>query len=82
VFALEHWADSVAETGDLVSYYAVAKDHSSTVRTDMYFIERAPSTNVIRDSRSSRAAARAGSKESSRARFHSASAKSSCPLGT
>ena len=28
--------------GDIVSYYAVAKDHNSTVQTDMYFIEVQP----------------------------------------
>lgn len=44
LFALESLGEKQAELkpGDVISYYAVAKDHSSTVRTDMYFIDVRP----------------------------------------
>ena len=44
LFALESLGAKQAalKPGDVISYYAVAKDHSSTVRTDMYFIDVRP----------------------------------------
>lgn len=43
VFALETLGEQQAlKPGDLISYYALARDHSSTVRTDMYFIDVRP----------------------------------------
>jgi hypothetical protein len=44
LFALESFGDKQAglKPGDVISYYGVAKDHSSTVRTDMYFIDVRP----------------------------------------
>jgi hypothetical protein len=44
VFALESLGDQGAalKPGDLISYYAEAKDHSSAVRTDMFFVDVRP----------------------------------------
>lgn len=43
VFALESLGEQQPlKPGDLISYYAVAKDHTNTVRTDMYFIDVRP----------------------------------------
>lgn len=45
VFALEALGNqqrAALKPGDLISYYAVAKDHSHTARTDMYFVDVKP----------------------------------------
>lgn len=46
VFDLESLGDATADRalkpGDLISYYALARDHGGTVRTDMYFIDVRP----------------------------------------
>ncbi len=44
LFAMESLGakDAALKPGDVVSYYAVARDHTSSVRTDMYFIDVRP----------------------------------------
>src|SRR5882757_2157381 len=44
VFNLESLGESQQplKPGDVISYYAVAKDHSNTVRTDMFFVDVRP----------------------------------------
>jgi hypothetical protein len=62
VFAMESLGEQQPlKPGDLISYYAVAKDHSSSVRTDMFFIDVRPFDK--RFSQSQQAAGGAGGQQ-------------------